>query len=289
MVGGYGMALSFLVPSFPGQGETIGRSRLETGPGGKGSNQAVGAALLGSDVSLLTSVGDDPYGRAGRELWDRAGVDASAVVTVDAPTMVGAILIEPDGENRIVVAPGALDLLSPAHVQGFRAHIRRADVLLVSLEIPAETAVAALRIGRDEQVTTVLNPAPFITLPDATWDLVDVLTPNKSELAAMTSVGDLDDSIRGLRARYRGSLVITLGSEGAEVDTGESRFRVPAPTVKRVVDSTGAGDAFNAALAVSLASGAGLDTAVARAVKAGAHAVQHLGVIPSLPSAEDLK
>jgi ribokinase len=268
VVGSYGVGLTFGVERAPERGETLIGSLFRTDDGGKGSNQAVGAARLGAEVVLLTAIGQDLFGEQARELWEREGVDASAVLRALEPTMTAAILVEASGDNRIVIVPGALSMLRPAHVDAFHPQIAAADVLLVQLEIPVETALHAIEVGRDAGVTTVLNPAPAparrIT-PHA-----DYLAPNETEAAAVDGAG--------------GTLVVTLGEQGARLG-GELVPAYPA----RVVDTTGAGDAFCAAFAVALAEGASDLDAVRWGCAAGAHMVEHPGVIPGLPTRDELE
>mgnify|MGYP006342239009 FL=1 len=308
VVGSYGVGLTMRVPSMPAAGETLSGGSFASGPGGKGSNQAIGMARLGASVSLLTAVGDDAFGAAAFELWRAEGVDASAVTTVaGASTMVGVIVVEPSGENRIVIAAGALDHLGERDVARFDAAIAAADLLVVSMEIPEAAVVAALQAGRRHGVQTLLNPAPARPLPDEVWPLIDVLTPNRGEaLILLGRAGDLaDDMYNGdemavmytnetellaleLAERTGGTVVLTCGRAGAVVVEAGVAVRVPPVVVDRVVDTTGAGDAFTAALAVALAEGATMDAAAAFAARAGAHAVTIAEVVPSLPWRRDL-
>lgn len=290
VVGSYGTGMTMRTSRMPGRGETLGDAAFSLGPGGKGSNQAVGAARLGADVSLLTAVGDDVLGAQGRDLWRREGVDASAVVTVDASTMTGVILVEDDGENRIIVAPGALDLLTPAHVDGFADAIAAADLLMVCNEIPADVVVSALRTAADHGTPILFNPAPARDLPQDAADLVDVLTPNLSEAQVLTGLDttDPDALLDALRRRFASTIVLTCGTEGAYVDDGDRTHISPA-LATRVVDTTGAGDAFNAAFAVAWCRDRDPRRAARYAATAGAFAVAHHEVIPGLPHPEDLE
>ncbi|HEY7693912.1 MAG TPA: ribokinase [Gaiellaceae bacterium] len=267
VVGSYGVGLTFGVERAPERGETLVGSLFRIDHGGKGSNQAVGAARLGAEVVLLTAVGEDSFGDGAFDLWSEERVDASAVLRPPLPTMTAAILVEASGDNRIVIVPGALSALTPAHVGGFAEQIASADVLLVQLEIPVATALHALEVGRAAGVRTILNPAPAparVLQPDA-----DYLVPNETEAPAV--------------AAAPGVLVTTLGERGARLD-GEPVPAFPA----RPVDTTGAGDAFCAAFAVALAEGAGDAEAVRRGCAAGAHMVEHDGVIPGLPTRAQL-
>jgi len=295
VVGSYGVGLAVRTGRMPLPGETLLGGPVDEGHGGKGSNQAVGAARLGAEVSFLTAIGDDGQGRGARELWRAEGVECEAVlVTAEAATMLGVILVEPSGENRIIIAPGALDLLDEAAVEGFRSRIAAADVLVVSMEIPLRAVLAALRIGREEGVVTLLNPAPAQPLPDEAWSLIDVITPNQTEAAILlgfdpaAAAADDEGLARALAARGGARVVMTRGAAGALVIEGDAVLRVPAVPAPRVVDTTGAGDAFTAALAVALAGGAPIAEAVAVAARAGSHAVTIAGVIPALPTRADL-
>ena len=268
VVGSYGVGLTFGMERAPERGETLIGTLFRRDDGGKGSNQAVGAARLGAEVSLLTAVGEDGFGDRAFELWAEEGIDASAVLRVPAPTMTAGILVEESGDNRIVIVPGALSALTPRHVDAFAAQIGAADVLLVQLEIPLETALRALEVGRAAGVRTILNPAPAPASPIA--PAADYLTPNESEALA---VADAD-----------ATLVVTLGEQGARL-RGD---RIPA-FAATPVDTTGAGDAFCAAFAVALADGAADAEAVRWGCAAGAHMVEHEGVVPGLPTRAQLE
>jgi ribokinase len=267
VVGSYGVGLTFGVERTPERGETLVGTLFRTDHGGKGSNQAVGAARLRADVAFLTAVGENAFGDGAFDLWAEEGVDAAGVVRVDLPTMTAAILVEAGGDNRIVIVPGALSTLTPAHVDAFAAQIASAEVLLVQLEIPVVTALHALEVGRQRGVRTVLNPAPAPPSPIA--PAADYLTPNESEAFAVDKAD--------------GTLVVTLGEQGARL-RGTQVPAFPADAV----DTTGAGDAFCAGFAVALAEGATDTDAVRWGCAAGAHMVEHEGVIPGLPTRAQL-
>ena len=268
VVGSYGVGLTFGSERAPERGETLIGSLFRRDHGGKGSNQAVGVARLGADVAFLTAVGEDAFGEAAFGLWDEEGVDAGSVVRSQLPTMTAAILVEASGDNRIVVVPGALSALTPEHVDVFVPQIEAADVLLVQLEIPVATALYALEVGRAVGVRTILNPAP--APPEPIAPAVDYLMPNESEAFAVEGAD--------------GTLVVTLGEQGARLRDEQ----IPAFPA-RAVDTTGAGDAFCAAFAVALAEGADDAEAVRWGCAAGAHMVEHEGVIPGLPTRADLE
>ena len=292
VVGSYGTGLTMRVPRIPGPGETIAGGQFSIGAGGKGSNQAIGAARLGAEVSLLTAIGADRFGDAARELWDVENVDASAVVTGDQPTMAGVILVEPGGENRIVIANGALEELTPDHVVSFAGVISRSQLMMVSHEIGADVVSAALRVADEHNVASLLNPAPARGLSAEDAALVGYLTPNMGEahvLAGATGPTDPENLLDRLRSRFRGTIVITAGAEGAWFDDGATRGLIPAARPEQVVDTTGAGDAFNAACAVGIVRGWPTERFVRYGVAAGAFAVSRQEVIPGLGRPADLE
>ena len=267
VVGSYGVGLTVELDRMPDAGETIVGRTFRIDHGGKGSNQAIGAARLGADVDFLTMLGDDAFGRAAIALWEEEGVRAQAMLA-PAATMAAPILVEPGGENRIVVVPGALEHLTPAHVDAFSDRIAAADICVVQLEIPVWTALYALEVASAAGVRTILNPAPAPPEPIAPH--CDYVTPNETEAP----------SVRGCDA----TLVLTLGDDGAEL-RGE---RIPAFPAEPV-DTTGAGDAFTAAFAVALAEGVEEREAVRWGCAAGAHMVEHQGVVPGLPTRAELE
>jgi ribokinase len=267
IVGSYGVGLTVELDRVPDAGETVIGRTFRRDHGGKGSNQAVGCARLGAHVDFLTAVGDDAFGEDAALLWVDEGVVAHAVIA-SAATMSAPILVEPQGVNRIIVVPGALAELSRAHVDEFAEKIAAADVCLVQLEIPVDTALYALEVARRAGVRTILNPAPAPSEPIAPE--VDYVTPNETEAAAVRDA--------------KGTLVLTLGEEGAQI--GDER--VPAFPAT-AVDTTGAGDAFTAAFAVALAEGLSDLEAVRWGCAAGAHMVEHPGVIPGLPRRAQLE
>jgi ribokinase len=267
VVGSYGVGLTVELARMPEAGETVVGRSFRLDHGGKGSNQAIGAARLGAGVDFLTAIGDDPFGHDAIALWQAEGVDARPVLT-DAATMTAPILVEPTGENRIVVVAGALERLVPEHVDAFSDRIAAADVCVVQLEIPVGTALYALEVAAAAGVRTILNPAP--APPEPIAPRCDYVTPNETEAPAVREAN--------------ATLVLTLGDEGAEL-RGE---RIPAFAAS-VVDTTGAGDAFTAAFAVALAEGCGEREAVRWGCAAGAHMVEHPGVVPGLPTREQLE
>ena len=273
------------VTELPRPGETALAQRSARACGGKGANQAIAAARAGARTSFLGAVGDDADGAVLRAGLCEAGVDLSALRTVDAPTGVAVVLVDARGENSIVVVPGAnadTSSLGAAEL----ALVRSARVLLGQLETPPARFAQAARAARAHGVRVLLNAAPGDrALTDELWPLLDVLIVNEHEAAALARRA-ADAAADELLARVP-CLVVTLGPRGALIATRDrGRVRVPAPEPARVVDTTGAGDAFCGVLAASLAEGEELAGAVARANAAGSLAVEHAGAAPTMPSAE---
>lgn len=292
VVGSYGVGLSVAVDRAPEPGQTVVGRDFRSGHGGKGSNQAIAARRLGADVRLCSAVGTDDFGQAARRLWAAEGVDDRLVVTRPGATMVGVILVESGGENRIAIAPGVLDDFTPDCLAELPAALVGADVLLVGLEIPVATAHEALRLGREAGVRTILNPAPAPDepLPRGLLDLADVLTPNRGEAAQLAGLPPDADPADCLAAPCFASasiVALTLGERGVLLRSGDGTVRLPAPRVD-VVDSTGAGDAFNGAFAVALSRGWPAEPAARYAVQAAARSVTRREVVASLPRAAEL-
>lgn len=291
VVGSYGVGETMRTKRFPGPGETLTDGVLSVGHGGKGSNQAVAVRRLGAEVSLITALGEDWAAESAVDMWTREGIDASRVLTVEgARTMTGMIIVDDEAENRIVIAPGALDNLTAADVHSRKDVIESADALIVCLEIPLDAAAEALRIGHEAGIITVFNPAPARPVPNEIFDCVDVITPNLSEAKSILgremseSVGDpADELARALHARTGSDVVLTNGGDGSIVATSRGAHVVAPHPPTGLVDTTGAGDSFTGALTVALAEGDDLETAATRAAEVGAFVVARPEVIPSLP------
>ncbi|MFZ0731260.1 MAG: ribokinase [Candidatus Sulfotelmatobacter sp.] len=289
VVGSYATGLTMKVERIPGAGETLLGTGYRVDFGGKGSNQAVGSARLGALVKFVAKIGKDTFGDMALELYRKEGVDAAFVKgSADAPTGVGFIVVEAkSGQNSIAIDPGANELLTPADVSKAARACKAASVVLTQLEIPVEAAQKALELGRSLGAVTILNPAPVRPLPASVLRLVDVLTPNEKEARVLAGRSP-DVSIEAAivaRDLIRGGVkqvVMTLGEQGALLVDSSQQKHFPAIAVK-AVDTTGAGDAFNAGLAVALAQGSTIEEAIGFAVVTGAMAVMKEGVIPSLP------
>lgn len=295
VVGSFAVGLTVRVPRFPVAGETLLGSEFDMGPGGKGSNQAVGAARLGASSRLVARLGRDIFADVALDLYRREGVDARRVVQTDETnTGVGLITLDDRGQNRIALHPGANALLSVEDVDRAEALIAESRVVLSVLEIPPETAGRAMEAGKRLGAITILNPAPAASLDADILSHVGILTPNESELRILCGLEPADptDTVElaaRLQDRGVGRLVVTLGENGALIVYEDRRTEMVSGYPVEVVDTTGAGDAFNAALAVFLAEGRDLPEAVRIATFAGALTCTRLGVIPGLPLRADVE
>ncbi|SKC66818.1 ribokinase [Krasilnikoviella flava] len=294
VVGSYAKALVMTVDRLPGPGETLlGQEYRETF-GGKGSDMAVQAARLGAEVTYVGAVGDDAHGAEFRALLAAEGVDGTRV-TVDptAPTGVGFIVKDTAGRNLIVVDKGANDRLSPEVLDASADVLRAADVVLAQLEIPLGSALHGLAVARSAGVATVLNPAPAVDLRGVDLSAVDVLTPNEHEARVALGLPPSDPTpvaelARRLRALGPRAVVVTCGGAGAVVVDDAGSTAVP-PVAVDVVDSNGAGDSFNAALAVALGEGQDLAAAAGFANAVAALCCEGWETVPSYRTREDVE
>ncbi|MDQ0777118.1 ribokinase [Streptomyces aurantiacus] len=279
----------------PGAGETVLGSDLALHPGGKGANQAVAAARLGARTALLARVGDDAHGRLLLDSQRAAGVDTAGVLVGGAPTGVALITVDPSGDNSIVVSPGANGRLTPHDIRAAPAAALLAASRIVSaqLEIPLETVtevVRTLRAGTRFVPRFVLNPSPPRELPPDVLAACDPLIVNEHEARVLLGAdagGTPEEWAGALLALGPRSVVVTLGEEGALVADVSGTARVPAVKVN-AVDTTGAGDAFTAALAWRLGAGESLADSAAYAARVGAVAVTRQGAQASFPTAEEV-
>ncbi len=274
VLGSINQDLVIHAPRFPNPGETLLGGPLEDFPGGKGANQAVAAARMGAQVSFLGCVGDDDGGRMMREVFAEAGIDATAVETVDDHTGVGVITVSPDGENHIVVAPGANMTMDAAWVDQHADAIRTADALLLQLEITVEANLRAVQIANDAKVPVILNAAPAAAIPDEFLAGLHTLIVNQHEF-----------EILGRPQVPR--LIVTLGKDGATCydhasDGGTSETHQASFPVDPL-DTTAAGDAFCAAAAVASLENPDPSEFLSWGTAAGALACTIVGAIPALP------
>ncbi|MGW1073766.1 ribokinase [Streptomyces sp. NPDC002537] len=294
VVGSANADLTVRVDRRPGAGETVFGSDLVESAGGKGANQAVAAARLGFRTGLLAKVGDDAFGELLLAGQRAAGAEVRHIlVEKGARTGTAMIVVGPDGDNSIVVSPGANSRFSPEDVRASREAIAAAAVVSLQLEIPEESVRAAVRVARETGTRVVLNPSPPPPgeLDTEFYEAADPLVVNEHEARRLSEYhcAGPHEWIRGLRGRGARSVVVTLGARGALVldATDGEPVRVPGPPAE-VVDTTGAGDAFTGALAGRLATGASLLDAARFAVRVGAAAVTRAGAQPSYPTRAEL-
>jgi ribokinase len=290
VIGSLNLDMVVPVPHHPRPGETVLGGDHRSTPGGKGANQAVAAARLGRAVALVGRVGDDDAGRTLRAALESENVDvAHTRATSDAPSGIAMISVDGSGENAIVVSPGANGRLTPADVEAAGEVIERADVVLCQLEVPVESVTAGARCARG---TVMLNPAPARPLPADLLESVDVLVPNRGELAMLTNASDPPDhdGVAELAGRIAGPsvVVVTLGADGALLLETGNATHVRGPDVA-VVDTVGAGDAFCGALADAMVRGASNLEGVRWAVAAGALATTKEGAQTAMPRAAEVE
>jgi ribokinase len=283
VLGSFNADLVSYVTRMPNRGETVTGNRFITGPGGKGSNQAVAAARLGAQVTFIARVGQDTLSEIGLGLWREEGID-TRFITRDpsASTGVASIFVDEDGHNVIVVTLGANGELRPAHVDDAESAIAEADALLTQLESPLETVAYALKVAKRHGVRTILNPAPAQPLDESVLQYVDILTPNEHELSLTTGEHTTEAATQKALQAGVDTLIVTFGKRGAGFATNQGTGGlIPAYEVD-AVDTVGAGDAFNGALAVALAEGKAVEDAIAFANAAAAVSVTRPGAAASM-------
>jgi ribokinase len=296
MVGSAMTDLIARVPRLPVAGETLVGSSFSIGFGGKGSNQAVMAARLGAQVSVVVKLGKDVFGENYLQNYNDQGID-TRFVSFDETRSSGVAPITVDdtsGQNSIVIVPGANDSLNPEDVQRSASAIREAQVLICQLETPIETTLEAFKLARKNNTLTILNPAPARELPDELLALTDVFAPNEVEAAMLSgqsikSVEDAKTVAQALLARGPKHVIITLGDKGAVFVSQDDAPQVYAAQKVQAVDTTGAGDAFVGSLAYFLAADWPLDKAVAHACTLATLSVQKPGTQSSYPYKEEVK
>lgn len=276
------------INQFPQPGETVIGKQYTVAFGGKGANQAVAAGRAGADISFIACVGDDDIGERVRQQLASDNIDTSPVEAIaDTTTGVALIFVNAEGENVIGIDAGANKAVTPDYLNRYQQNIVDASALLMQLESPLETVIAAAKLAKQHNTQVILNPAPACELPDELLSLVDMITPNETEAERLTGiqVNNNEDAQRAAKALHdKGieTVIITLGSKGVWLSQqGEGKqvsgFRVKA------VDTIAAGDTFNGALVTALLEGAAMDKAVRFAHAAAAIAVTRPGAQPSVP------
>ena len=286
---------AFRTASLPGWGQTIMGSAFKLGPGGKGSNQAVAAARLGASVSFICKLGDDVFGSLARQTYERERIDTRFISSTKEHSTGAASIVIDDvrGENAIVVVPGSGFQLTPQEIEKARPLIAQSSMFVTQLEIPAATARRGLEVAHELSVTTILNPAPAMPLDRAVYPLCDYVTPNEWEAKELTgiSVQSVDDANRAADALLgMGSrnVVITLGAQGAFVKNSRVAELVPAINAGSVIETTGAGDAFNGGFAVALAEGLDIVSATRFGCAVAGISVTRHGTANSMPTRKEV-
>lgn len=296
VMGSFVADCAFRTKVLPVWGQTILGSSFRLGPGGKGSNQAVAAARLGSKVSFVSKLGRDTFGDLARATYKAEGIDTQFLFeTVEFPTGAASIVVdEVTGENAIVVVPGACFEISIAEVEKARPLIADSQIFMTQLEQNVPAVEHGLRLAHGLGVTTILNPAPALALPDSIYELCDYLTPNETEAAGLTgkpvtNMGEAERAANELLARGARNVVITLGAQGALVKNSQIRSHVPAIDAGPVIETTGAGDAFNGGFAVGIAEGLDIVAAAHLGCVAAGISVTRHGTAESMPTRSEVK
>lgn len=293
VIGSLNMDIVVETEQYPQVGETLMGKRVNFTPGGKGANQAVAAARLGAETTMIGAVGNDAFGEELLSSLRNNGINVDGVKRLDGFATGTALIFVVDGDNSITVVPGANDEVEPADIDRYEDKLRQADIVLLQLEIPVETVCYAAKKAKSLGKTVVLNPAPAQPLPDELLASVDYITPNRTELGRYTGMEaggeDLELAMRSMKAKGTAHVVTTLGGAGsAYLDDNGTLCRIPGYPVK-VVDTTGAGDCYNAGLAVSLARGQSLDESIRYATLVSGLAVTKFGAQKGMPTKEEAR
>ncbi|MCS6918629.1 MAG: ribokinase [Fimbriimonadales bacterium] len=288
VVGSANTDLVVAVPSIPAPGETVLGGDLQVIAGGKGANQAVAAARLGAQVRFIGRVGNDDFGKRTLTNLQREGIDTRFVsISADAPSGIALIAVSAQGENSIVVAPGANMRLTADDIQRAADAFADADAVIAQLEIPTEAVAAAAELAKRHGARFLLNPAPARELPPTLYAQTDYLIPNETEGRQLTGEADAEAILAALRARGCREVILTLGAHGAAYLRGDRLQIAPAYPVQ-AVDTTAAGDAFVAGFAVALCEGCTLEEAIDFGQRAAALTVSRWGAQNALPRRSEL-
>ncbi len=298
VIGSINMDLVLRVPRMPLPGETLTGGAFRTIPGGKGANQAVACARLSGkvagaqQVAMVGCVGDDAFGATLRAALVGDGIIDSHITTLPGVASgIASILVDDNGQNSIVIAGGANDLLSPAHIDAAQGLIEQADIVVLQLETPMATVVHAIKLARSLGKTVVLNPAPAASLPEGVLELVDYLIPNEIEAAMLAGVSPEGADAKALAAALQklgsDNVIITLGSKGVHAALYGGDYTFPAEVVQ-AVDTTAAGDTFIGGFVAGLASGMDEAEAIQQGQRAAAWSVTKPGAQTSIPHLHEL-
>lgn len=281
-------------PEIPTPGQTLmGHSFITTG-GGKGANQAVAAARLGGEVSLIARIGADAFGEISLENFKKENINTAHVYTdQNAPSGIAIIVVDDKGENVIVVAPGANTLLNEDDIQKAEDTIKNADIVLLQLEIPMNTVAKGVTLAKKYNRTVILNPAPASAIPEDILQHIDIITPNQTEALALTGI-TVNDMPSGQQAcdilHKKGitTVIITMGEQGAYLSSGNDKQMVAGYNAGKAIDTVAAGDTFCGGLAIAIAEGKSLYEAIQFANAAAALSVTKAGAQASIPNRDDV-
>ena len=279
----------------PQMGETILGQSFALGPGGKGSNQSVAAGLAGVSVGFITKLGQDPFADMALATWEKAGVTSLATQHADDYTGAAYIFVDENtGDNAIIVCPGAAATISCSDIDSHAQAIQHCKVFMTQLEQPIDAAEYALACARKAGAITILNPAPAAELPASMIALCDYVTPNETEAEAITGIAvnspeDAGAAAKALLTKGAGAAIITLGENGCLYHDGTNSVHVPAIIADPVVETTGAGDAFNGGLAAAIAEGRSPLDAIRFGTATAAISVTRPGTAPSMPTRKEVE
>jgi ribokinase len=287
--------VAFRTPTLPVWGQTILGLDFKLGPGGKGSNQTVAAARLGGNVAFVCKIGDDAFGNMAKKMYATENVDTRFLVSSSEHSTGAAAIIVDDasGNNAIIVTPGAANALTTAEIDAAREQIRKSAVFMTQLELPLPTVQYGLKLARELGVPTILNPAPACALSDSLLRLCNFLTPNETEAEELTgqrinSINDAEKAADILLGRGVETVILTLGPRGALIKNKDVLQHIPAVEAGPVVDTTGAGDAFNGGFAIALSEGQSIVEAVRFGCAVAGISVTRHGTAPSMPTRTEL-
>ncbi len=293
-MGSFVADLAFRTDRVPAWGETLMGQSFKLGPGGKGSNQAVAAARAGGRVSFISKLGADPFGDMARQLYAAEGIDTQFLFSTGVATGAAAIIVDAArGENAIIVVPGACFGVTTAEVDQARDLIANSSIFVAQLELSLPVVEHGLALAHSLGVPTILNPAPAQPLPDSIYQHIDYITPNETETAALTGItvanlADAESAADAFLARGVRNAIITLGAQGAFVKNAKIKAHVPAIDAGPVVETTGAGDAFNGGLAVALSEGMDLIAAARFGCATAGISITRPGTAPSMPTRAEI-
>jgi len=294
VMGSFVADLAFRVDRVPAWGETLMGPSFQLGPGGKGSNQAVAAARAGGKVSFISKLGPDAFGQMARDMYAKEGIDTQFLFKTASPTGAAAIIIDAvKGENAIIVVPGACFEVTTGEVDSARGLLADSSVFVAQLELSLPVVEHGLALAHSLGVPTILNPAPATALPESIYQHVDYITPNETETAILTGVtvtdiASAEKAADAFLARGVRNAIITLGAQGVFVKNAAIKAHVPAVNAGKVLETTGAGDAFNGGFAVALSEGMGLVEAARFGCATAGISVTRAGTAPSMPTRAEI-